>query len=225
MEKKVFLLLLVWIFPYLSSAQEFFANNDTLSVSKEIIQKKKDFSAGTWSNKHIDLCFSNMTMSQDEQADFKSNYGAAFVVGCTYFLHKSAIRNILKFGIDATWVDLNYSNYNFHHKSYWGTEKYQYHQIEYSMHVGISLHAMPVRKMLVKGYFHYVPTFSSLYVDNTLYGNYASLFCAGGSISYNIIGLGLETRFGNCSYKDLKNFSTSFKKSYSGIRTYITIRL
>jgi len=222
MIKRVFLFL-VWMFPYMSSAQEFFANNDTLNASKEIMHE--GLSAKIWRNKHINLCFTNMTMSQDEQADFKSNYGAAFDVGCTYYLHKRAIGNFLRFGIDATWIDLNYSNYNFHHKSYWGTEKFQYHQIEYSMHIGVSLHAMPVRKLLVTGYFHYVPTFSSLYIDNSLYGNYATYFCAGGCISYGVIGIGIESKYGNCTYKELKGFSTSFKKSYNGFRTYITFRM
>lgn len=219
------LLLLFWIFPFMTLAQEQITGVVVHETEKEGTSLAKGKDTIEWRNKHIDICFTSMKMSQDEIADFKSNCGVAFVVGRSYYLHKRPIAKYLRFGIDATWIDLNYANYKFQHKTFWNIEKYQYHQVEYSMHLGGSLNAMPVKNILVNSYFHYVPTFSSLFIDDNIYGNYASLFCVGGSVSYGVIGVGVEGRFGNCQYKSLKDASSSFKKTYNGVRVYITFRL
>lgn len=42
----------------------------------------------------------------------KSNFGAAFTVGRTFYLHKKPIAGLIRFGLDATWFDLNYTNTN-----------------------------------------------------------------------------------------------------------------
>lgn len=44
--------------------------------------------------------------------DLKSNYGASFTTGRTFYLHKP-IGGFLRFGIDVTWFDLNYTNADF----------------------------------------------------------------------------------------------------------------
>ena len=63
-----------------------------------------------WRKKFINLSFTNATISQDNVQDLKSNYGVAFTVGRTFYLHKP-IGDMLRLGIDATWFDINYSNY------------------------------------------------------------------------------------------------------------------
>ena len=89
----------------------------------------------------------------------------AFTVGRTFYLHKP-IANMLRFGIDATWFDLNYTNYDIEHITYWETNKYQYHQGEVSMQVGPSLTFEPIKKLSVHAYFKYAPTFAVLYTGN-----------------------------------------------------------
>ena len=64
-----------------------------------------------WKKKYINLGFINTTMSQDGLPDLKSNYGVSFTVGRTFYLHRP-IGGFLRFGIDATWFDLNYTNKN-----------------------------------------------------------------------------------------------------------------
>lgn len=179
-----------------------------------------------WRKKFINLSFTNAKMSQDDMQDLKSNYGAAFTVGKTFYLHKP-IANMLRFGIDATWFDLNYTNYDIEHITYWETNKYQYHQGEVSMHVGPSLTFEPIKKLAVHAYFQYAPTFAVLYTgdDKTFYGNYASLWVAGGNISYGVIGLGIESRFGSTLYKPFgSSDKDNIKSNLSGFRTYLTFK-
>lgn len=181
-----------------------------------------------WRKKYVNLGFINTTMSQDGKSDLRSNYGASFTVGRTYFLHKKPIAGVFRFGIDATWCDLNYTIYDIKYIAYWGTEEYQYHQSEISMHVGPSITFMPVQKFNVNGYFRFAPSFSTLYVNDTFYGNYATYFVGGAYISYGVFGMGVEKRFGDSEYKELwsdNDDNTSPRKiSHNGWKAYITFR-
>lgn len=126
-----------------------------LTVSVCVAQSDDD----RWRKKYINLGFINTTMSQDGQPDLKSNYGASFTVGRTFYLHRP-IGGFLRFGIDATWLDLNYTNYDIKHIAYWGTEEYQYHQREVSMHVGPSITLTPVKQfntMAISDMLHLSP--------------------------------------------------------------------
>lgn len=178
--------------------------------------------------KYINLGFINTTMSQDGLPDLKSNYGAAFTVGRTYFLHKKPIAGFLRFGIDATWFDLNYTNYDIKHIGYWGSEEFQYHQGEISMHIGPSITLTPVKKFNINGYFRYAPSFSAMYMNGTFYGNYATFFVGGAYISYGVFGIGIEKRFGDCEYKELwsdnEDAVAPSKMSHNGWKAYITFR-
>lgn len=179
-----------------------------------------------WRKKYINLSFTNATMSQDNVQDLKSNYGLAFTVGKTYFLHKP-IGDMLRFGIDATWFDINYTNYAIEHITYLDQQKYQLHQGEVSVHVGPSITFEPIKKLAVHAYFQYAPTFATLYngQNETFYGNYASLWIAGGNVSYGVIGLGIESRFGKTNYKTFGSSETEdFNSSLSGFRAYLTFK-
>lgn len=182
-----------------------------------------------WRKKYANFGFINTTMSQDGMPDLKSNYGVSFTEGRTFYLHKKPIGGILRFGLDATWFELNYTNYKIKHITYWETENYQYHQGEISMHIGPSITINPIRNLSIHGYFRYAPSFSALYADDTVYGNYATFFVGGASISYSVIGLGFEARFGDCKYKefgaegDEENLPTN-KTRYNGWKAYLTFR-
>lgn len=179
-----------------------------------------------WRKKFINLSFCNTTLSQDNVQPLKSNYGAAFTVGRTYFLHKP-IGGLLRFGIDATWFDINYTNYDVEHITYWDTKKYQHHQGEVSLHVGPSVTLKPLKRVILHAYFQYAPTFAVIYTGNNeiLSGNYASMWVIGGSVSYGAIGLGIESRFGKVSYKPFKStdFET-FNASLTGFRAYLAFK-
>ncbi len=208
MDKRIFYLLFFFVFSF----------THTFAQETNRYYKKK----------YRNLSFTTTTMRQNNAPDLKSNYGAAFTVGRTFYLHKNSIARMLRFGIDATWFDLNYANYKIEHITHWETNEYDYHQGEVSMQVGPSVVLNPVSKLNIHAYFRYTPTFSVLYADDTFYGNYATLFVGGGSVSYGVIGVGIESRFGSCNYKefdiDKEEDSGTMKKKLSGWRAYVTFR-
>lgn len=211
MDKHKIILFIVFLLPFVATqAQE---------NGKETKLRKK----------YINLSFTNMKMTQDGLPQLKSNYGAAFTVGRTFYFHKKPIAGILRFGIDATWFDINYTNYKIKHITYWDMDNYEYHQADISMHIGPSITINPVGKLNIHGYFRYLPTFSGLYMNDAFYGNYASFFVGGASISYGVIGLGIESRFGDCDYKEISSdsedeVSSKLKTKLSGWRTFLTFR-
>lgn len=179
-----------------------------------------------WREKFINLSFTKATLSQDNVRNLKSNYGAGFSVGRTYFLHKP-ICNMLRFGIDTTWLDINYTNYNIKHITFWETNTYHHHQGEISMHIGPSITLEPFKGFTLHGYFHYAPTFAAIYTgnNNAFYGNYASIWTTGSNVSYGVIGFGIEGRFGNLIYRPFKSAdSDSFRARLSGLRAYLTFK-
>lgn len=195
-----------------------------LSVTLCFAQKQDD----KLRKKYVNFGYVNNTISQDVISDLESNYGGSFTVGRTFFLHKKPIGGFLRFGIDATWLDLNYTNYDIKHIADWSIEDDQCHQAEISMHVGPSITITPVRKFNINGYFRYAPSFSALYMNDTIYGNYATFFVGGASISYGVFGLGIEKRFGDCEYKELWSDNDEAvglsKISHDGWKAYITFR-
>ena len=185
--------------------------------------------SGKLRNKYINISFAKSTMEQNDFPKLKSNYGVGFTVGKTFYLHKKPLANCLRFGIDATWFDINYTNYKIEHITYLGTNKYDYHQGEISMHVGPSLTITPVKGFNICVYFRYAPTYSGIYANDKFSGNYASIFVGGASISYTFIGLGIESRFGRCKYNEF-TFSDNtenigkIQTKLNGLRAYITFK-
>lgn len=95
----------------------------------------------------------------------KSNFGAAFTVGRTFYLHKKPIAGLIRFGLDATWFDLNYTNYKleYHWEDNYDEEEEpetsNFHQAEIGMQVGPSVTVNPVGKLNVNAYFRFAPSF------------------------------------------------------------------
>lgn len=183
---------------------------------------------GYFKKKYVNIGFINGSLEQEGCPELKSNYGAMFSVGRTFYLHKKPIGKVLKFGIDATWFDLSYTNYKIQHITYWETEDKQYHQGEVSMHIGPSITINPIDKLSIHGYFRYSPSFFALYMDDFHY-NYSTFFVGGASISYGVIGLGIESRFGECKYKDWSTYeeddvSSNNNIKYNAWRAYLTFK-
>lgn len=186
--------------------------------------------------KYVNFGFSMLELRQPDFPALKSNYGASFTVGRTYFLHRKPVAGILRFGIDATWFDLNYTNYKLEfHDQESQPETMSYHQAELAMQVGPSVSVNPVGKLNIHTYFRYAPSFSGLYDGNVFLGNYAAVFVGGGAVSYGKVGLGVEARFGDSRYKELfggdkeeksggDESDTSEKTTFSGLRVYFSLR-
>lgn len=172
--------------------------------------------------KHRMFSFSMTEMSYaGSEHALRSNYGAAFTTTRTYFLHRKPIGGFLKIGIDATWFDLCYNNYKILYKEYGHTSTEHIHQAEIGMQAGLSLTFNPVGKMNITLYGRYAPTFSAYY-HGGISGGYAGYYIGGGSLSYGVIGLGVEYRTGECNYRHFSEDSST-PASLTGLRTYISL--
>ena len=130
----------------------------------------------------------------------------------------------MKFGIDATWIDLSYNNYSTTVLvEDEGLVDSQLHQAEIGLQAGISLTFNPVDKLNVAIYGRYAPTFSASYstADATILGGYMGYIVAGGRISYSFIGLGAEYRSGSGEMNDFLEGGNS-PLQMKGFRAYIS---
>ena len=207
MKKVIYFILFLLSFPYIASAQ-----SDTDKC---------------WKKKYRNIGFVKSTMSQEGFPDLKSNYGANLTFGRTYYLHKTPVLNLIKFGIDATWFDLNYTNFDILYEEEGYSEKYQLHQAEVAMQVGPSITLMPFPKFNIHTYFRYAPSFSCNYVDEEFQGNYATFFVTGGTVSYKNFGLGMEARFGHTEFEPFLYYEDPIEKvktKTKGFRAFITLK-
>lgn len=108
---------------------------------------------------------------------YKSQFAAGFTWGKTYYLHKKPIANMVKIGLDATWMDVSYARYkkgkglkfnipdeddfdDIYDGGYDDYEDYDeeladidlgMHQIEVGMGIGPSVTVTPFRPLNIKG--------------------------------------------------------------------------
>lgn len=156
-----------------------------------------------------------LTDKVDAEAEWKSDFGVSLTFGKTYYLHKKPLLNMIKFGIDATWFELSYAKYSepdvfaeggsytraYNDYSSGYDDYYEedfdlgIHQIDASMHVGPSVTVNPVGDLKVAAYFHYVPTYSMVVIDDSFGHGYVSNFAFGASVAYKAISVGIEHRW------------------------------
>lgn len=133
----------------------------------------------------------------------KSDFAINYSNGRTFYLHEEEVAGLIRFAIDGTWTDLTYAKYLRNLPVDSKNKTYKFHQIDYSLGVGPSVHINPIDDIFVHTYFRYAPTYSFFIGDKQIYGNYATNFVTGLSVSYNFVALGFEGRFGNCNYNSL----------------------
>jgi len=180
-------------------------------------------------SKYFNIGYAESKLKQDGFDQLKCKWGASLTVGKTFYLHKKPIANFIRFGIDATWFDLTYANYQFKFED----GKENFHNAEAAMHVGPSVTFTPVRDLNICGYFRYAPTFSAIYstANNNYNLGYATRFVGGASLYYKFFGVGFESRFGNNKTEPFSAFLTDddmdvdkMKTKLTGFRVYITFR-
>lgn len=198
-------------------------------------------------NKFTNIGFSYSKLKQDGMPELKSDIGVNFTKGTTYFLHKP-IAHRLRFGIDAVWTDINYSNYkvtyiNPEYPEY--PDKTTMHEVEIGVQVGPSANFNIHRNSELHAYFRYAPSFSGFYNGDEFQAGFGNFFVGGASVSWKFIGAGIEARFGSSKYKQYLSLSdyghddydTTYveeqeeesgsdkvKTKFHGYRAYITFR-
>lgn len=176
-------------------------------------------------SKYINFAFSASSMKQGGNKSVKSKGGASITLGNTYFIKPISIGNVLRFGIDASWIDLNYDYFKVERDH---SASMVYDQIEVAVQVGPSLTLTPTDLIRMSGYFRYAPTLSFLLGNNHKEVSYGSYFVGGINVSYKFLGIGVESRFGTAEYRPLELVGTIIerdrvKTNLNGYRIYLTI--
>ena len=192
-------------------------DRDQADKNKKIFGRQKSFYIGYamnhWKPKDVSA--------------FSPNYGANLSINKTYFVHKNPIAGFLKFGVDATWMDITYINYTaspdwsdfigYDPDFDYGNDNLDQpnlgsHQIDLALGVGLSATFAPffrqdnsLNQLKAKVYCHFLPSFSMMLIsepDDTRF-NYAFVpyVTAGIQISWKAIGIFLEGRWGSGNYK------------------------
>ena len=207
--------------------------------------------------KYFNLIYGNddLKITGDEAMKLKSDIHAGMGMGRTFYLHKKPIAKMIKFGLDWTYFQADYSKYtseeayvsntpSYGDGSYlpsYETEKIDMHKAEIGMQIGPSLTINPVNYLMVSGYFRYAPSFSIFYDGDEVSKGYGSYFVSGGALSYKMISVGVEARWGETKYDKLiamSDFEEDYNPDYqapsepekkskfktSGLRFYVSFR-
>ena len=92
----------------LMQTQQVLQNNGGMSTDKELSMAEK-----MWpSSSPFMLYYENQTLEeQNDNVKYKCNFTVGLTKRHTYYLHKKAIANMVKFGIDACWFDISFTQY------------------------------------------------------------------------------------------------------------------
>lgn len=151
--------------------------------------------------KYSQLSIGRNTIKYDDWK-LKSDIALNYTNGRTFYLHEDEIIDMIRFGIDGTFTDFTYAHYTRTLPLEGKKRDYKFNQFDYALNVGPSAHINPIDDVYVHTYFRYAPAYSLLFGDKQVYGNYATYFLTGFSVSYNFISLGFEGRWGNCLYNN-----------------------
>lgn len=200
---------------------------------------------GKANGRYTNLSFVYTVLDQKNDQKFHSNVGFSFTKGTTYYVTKP-ISGFLRVGIDATWVDIAYTQYKVEERyfasydnSYHSIDDYSIHELDFAMQVGVSATANLFKRMQANVYFRYSPTMTLMANAEELQAGFANFFNPGIAVTYGRVGLGIEARFGfskmqsyfadDDSDDDYSDWTDAIGKrkistGFSGVRTYLTFR-
>ena len=150
--------------------------------------------------------------------ELKSDFGASLSWGKTYYLHKKPLFGMTKFGLDWSWLDINYAKSSLEDFDEDTSETFQsdIHQAEFGMQFGPSVTVNPVHHLKVGAYFRVTPSYSLLYMDETVHHHYVTFCNAGCSVAWKVISLGVEWRWGTAKYEGMTFDESEFDEDSMG---------
>lgn len=227
-------------------------NEETLT--KEEIEAKRRYE-DVWKDrkKYFNIGYAIQTLSHMEVANTKWNSAFAFYysMGRTFYLHKKPLFNMMKFGIDLGLPDLTYAKYTDSKDKQEDTESGNLsdlfagseneldlgmQQVDIGIHVGPSITLNPVDRLKICAYFHVIPSASIIMLNNDINCKFVPFLSCGGSISYKVISVGVEVRWGHANYKSfsvkenqeeevsMSDLSSLFETGHNKLKTK-TIRM
>lgn len=181
--------------------------------------------------KYFNVAYVTQSLTQkDISGTWRADYGVALTSGRTYYLHKKPLWGMVKFGLDWSYLDINFAKYvdkwgffsgegsggdiagdggNYYDPGDYGTpgstdgyegETEDMYQAEVGISIGPSVTVNPVDELKAALYFRVTPSFSMLYAADELSTSYGTFFSFGGSVAWKAISLGIEGRWGNVKY-------------------------
>lgn len=144
--------------------------------------------------------------------ELESDFGASLSWGKTYYLHRKPLFGMLKFGLDWSWMDINYAKSAIEMFDESSSEDFSsdVHQAEIGMQFGLSVTVNPVHHLKIGGYFRVTPSYSLLYMDETVHHHYVTFCNAGCTLAWKVVSLGVEWRWGTAKYDGLKFDESAF---------------
>ena len=204
--KLTLVLLLLGITTWTSAQTELSkAEKDAIvdAVSQRMALEKR-------SQKYFHLGFVKHKLeTEDGLFSMDSKFGAHLTSGKTYYLHGTPILGLIKIGLDWTYFDLNYTQFESDpmlvedEEGGWEEDKLTVYKAEAGMHFGPSITVFPVKNLKAKAFFRYAPAYSAMYDNqNEEFGSgFGSYFVSGVSVNYGGIGVGIEQRWGSAKHK------------------------
>lgn len=148
---------------------------------------------------YINLSFATQKLDHpDFTGTIKAKEAAAIEFGSTFFFNgKNPVLTpgfgAIRFGLDFSYLDATYARFEYTEDG----EKIESHFGNIGMQVGPSVTFTPLRKLNVKLYAHYAPSFVAFTLgkdfDEVTYG-YAGYITGGLQASYRFVTLGFELR-------------------------------
>lgn len=167
---------------------------DLLKADQQKLASEQKLKSVWGRTKFLDVNYVWSTLEVDGGLKNKSNAGVALHLGNTYYLHKEPLLGMIKIGLDAIWMDLNYANYkkgnfkipSFNFGDYDDDYDYDYddewdddlgnfgwHKIDLGIGVGPSVNVAPfgsydnaLQHLRAQLYFHFTPSYSGLLLSD-----------------------------------------------------------
>ena len=204
----------------LSSEQNYSSSIQSKTYESKI-QSGEDYKQR---NNYVHVGFMVSDMTQKDVQTLKNYVGATVSVGRTFSPYAFYLNDVCCFGIDATWLDFEYTSYKVEYHYPASIVKDNYGQFDFGVQVGPSFIIEPSRTFRIHAYCRYAPTYSLFCMNDDNYGSFGHFVVAGLNLSYRVVGVGVEGRWGVCNYSDLYEnglLFTSEKVNHRGMRAYL----
>lgn len=170
---------------------------------------------------YINVSYVKQSLTHEgTDVDLKSDFALSLLRGHTYYLHKKSLLNMLMFGIDLNYCDINFAKYDCSNLMYGYDESddmggvimdgdeeedgsNDLYEAEVGVAVGPSLTVNPVDELKIGAYFHVTPSVAMLYSGDAFSVKYGTFFSVGGAVSWKVISLGMEWRWGTVKFDDV----------------------
>ncbi len=209
---------------------------------KEDNRSKNEYDQAVWKrHKYFGIGFSSQKMTDAEDAanmEYKSKVGFALDWGKTFYLHKKPIANLLKVGIDWSYINLSFAKYksgkgiNINTPSSGDLDNYDddYDYDDYKVGMDLGVYSLAagmsfgpsvtfapfyntgkgLQHILAQTYFHVTPSYTGIISSEDgeddedggteMKSGYTTYFNWGLSVSYKMISVGYEYRWGKSKF-------------------------